>query len=91
MVLPHRRSAIKHVRADQRKRDRNRQRKSQLRKILRKTEEQIAEANVEEAQELYRQATSTLDKAAQKGVIKKGTANRKKARLAQKLNQLATA
>jgi small subunit ribosomal protein S20 len=82
---------MKHIRADQRKHDRNRQRKSQLRTILRKAEEQIAEANVEEAQELYRQATSSLDKAAQKGVIKKGTANRKKARLAQKLNQLATA
>jgi small subunit ribosomal protein S20 len=82
---------MKHIRADQRKRDRNRQRKSQLRTILRKTEEQIAETNVEEARELYRQATSSLDRAAQKGVIKKGMANRKKARLAQKLNQLATA
>ena len=89
--MPHRKSAMKHIRADQRKRDRNRQRKSQLRTILRKTEEQIAETNVEEARELYRQATSSLDRAAQKGVIKKGMANRKKARLAQKLNQLATA
>ena len=51
----------------------------------------IEEKNVEQARELYRHAASHLDRAAQKGVIKKGTANRKKSRLARRINSMAAA
>ncbi len=84
-------SAVKHMHADKKKRDRNRHRKSELRTVLNKAEKKMAEGNAEEAQALYLQATSHLDRAAQKGVIKKGMANRKKSRLARRLNQIAVA
>jgi len=79
------------MRADKKKRDRNRHRKSELRTVLNKAEGKIAEGSVEEAQALYLQVASHLDRAAQKGIIKKGMANRKKSRLARRLNQIAAA
>ena len=89
--MPNRRSAIKHVRADKRKYEINRRRKAALRTRLKKTEAAIAAGDAELAQELYRQTAGHLDRAAQKDVIKKGTADRKKSRLAQKLNRISAA
>lgn len=82
---------MKHVRADKKKRDRNLRRKSALRTTLRQTEAAIADGEMEQAQELYREAASQLDRAAGKGIIKKGTANRKKSRLSHDINKIATA
>ena len=82
---------MKHVRADKRKRDRNLQHKSALRTVLKQTETAIADGETEQAEELYRQAASQLDRAAGKGIIKKGMANRKKSRLAHDINKIATA
>ena len=89
--MPTRSSGMKHVRADKKKRDRNMRRKSALRTMLKQTESAIADGGMEQAQELYRQAASQLDKAAGKGVIKKGMANRKKSRLAHDINKIAAA
>ena len=82
---------MKHVRADKKKRDRNMQRKSALRTMLKQTEAAIADGEREQAADLYRQAASQLDRAAGKGIIKKGMANRKKSRLAHDINKIATA
>ena len=89
--LPTRSSGMKHVRADKKKRDRNLQRKSALRTALKQTEAAIADGEMEQAQELYREASSQLDRAAGKGIIKKGMANRKKSRLSNDINKIATA
>ena len=86
-----RQSAKKHARADKAKRTRNRYRKATLRTVLKQTETALEEGNVETAQELCRTMTSLLDRAASKGVIKKGTANRQKSRLTRKLNAIAVA
>lgn len=87
----HRQSAKKHARADEAKRIRNRHRKSTLRTVLKQTETALEERNVETAQELCKTTVSLLDRAASKGVIKKGTANRQKSRLTRKLNAITTA
>ena len=84
----HRQSAKKHARADEKKRIRNRHRKSTLRTVLKQAETALSEGNVETAQELCKNTASLLDRAASKGVIKKGTANRQKSRLTRKLNTL---
>ena len=84
----HRQSAKKHVRADNTKRTRNRHRKATLRTVLKQTETALDEGNVEMAQGLCKNVTSLLDRAASKGVIKKGTANRQKSRLTRKLHVL---
>ena len=46
---------------------------------------------IEEAREAVRQAASALDKAAEKGIIHKNNAARRKARLMQQLNQIERA
>jgi small subunit ribosomal protein S20 len=47
----------------------------------------IAAGRLEEAEATARQATSALDRAAQKGVIHKNNAARRKSRLMKRLNQ----
>ncbi len=84
----HRQSAKKHARADVKKRDRNRHRKATLRTTLKNAELALQEGNVETAQQLCKVTASLLDRAAGKGVIKKGTANRQKSRIMSKLNAL---
>ena len=84
----HRQSAKKHARADEKKRIRNRHRKSTLRTVLKQTEIALDEGNVETAQVLCKSVVGLLDRAAGKGVIKKGTANRQKSRLIRKLHAL---
>jgi len=84
----HRQSAKKHARADKTKRNRNRHRKATLRTVMKQTETALTEGNVDTAQELCRTTVSLLDRAASKGVIKKGTANRQKSRLTRKLHAL---
>ena len=88
--MAHRSSAFKHIRADKRKRDVSFRRKSAVRTIVKKTKVAIAAGNVEEAESLFRRATSLLDRAVSKGVIKKGTANRRKSRLAKSLHLAST-
>ncbi len=83
-------SAKKHVRADAKKRERNRHRKTTLRTSLKNAELALQEGDVETAQQLCKTTTSLLDRAASKGVIKKGTANRQKSRITRKLNALIT-
>jgi len=46
---------------------------------------------IEEAREAVRQAASVLDKAAEKGIIHKNNAARRKARLMRQLNQIERA
>ena len=84
-------SAKKHVRADAKKRARNRHRKATLRTALRNAETALETGDVENAQALCKTASSLFDRAASKGVIKKGTANRQKSRINRKLNALITA
>ena len=86
--MPNKKSAYKHLRADPKKRLRNRMIKSATRTAVKKAEQAIASGDLEAAMTAFREAVSKLDKAAKKGVIKKGTADRKKSRLARKLNKL---
>jgi len=49
------------------------------------------EGRLEEAREAVRVAASALDKAAEKGIIHKNNAARRKSRLMQRLNQIERA
>ena len=83
--MPNRPSAKKHLRADERKRQRNKQVKSAMRTAIKEAEEAIIN-NEPEAKEAFRLAVKQIDKAASKGVIKKNKANRIKSRMAKTLN-----
>lgn len=85
--MPHHKSAAKRMRTNEKARQRNRAVKSTVKSALKKFEE----APVEQAAEALRQAAAELDRAAKKGVIPKGRADRKKSRLARKTNRDAAA
>jgi ribosomal protein S20 len=76
------------VKTDAERRAKNAQVKSQVRTATRKTVEAVAAGQAEEAKAAFIKATSVIDKAANKGVLHKNTAARKKANLAAKVNAL---
>ena len=86
--MPNIKSAIKRVSVIEKKTLRNNMIKSGYRTAIKKFEQAVADKNVEEATNLYTQATKKIDQACTKGVIVKNNAARKKSRLAKKLNAL---
>lgn len=80
-------SAIKRIRQNARKQERNRRFRSAARTYIKKTQRLIAEGKLQEAQETARQAISTLDRAAVKGVLHPNNVARRKSRLMHHLNR----
>lgn len=80
-------SAIKRMRSNERKRRINQVHRSRARTYIKKTRQLIAAGEFDEAEVMASQAASALDRAAQKGVIHKNNAARRKSRLMQQLNQ----
>jgi len=84
--MPNKPSARKELRKNIVRNARNKKIKDNLKKLIKKSRKTI-EAKDVKAKELVSQTLKALDKAAQKKVIKKNTANRKKSKLQQKLNK----
>jgi small subunit ribosomal protein S20 len=84
-------SAVKRVTQTRKRTAVNRQRKGVLRASVRSYRETLAEGNVEKAKPGLPLTVSSIDKAAQKGLIHKNTAARLKSRLMARLNALAAA
>ena len=84
-------SAAKSARQGERRRLRNRGVKSGVRKSEKAFLAAIAAGSKDEAVKVLSEVASRYDKAAKSGVLKKGTADRKKSRLAVKLNKLKLA
>jgi small subunit ribosomal protein S20 len=81
--LANTKSAEKRIRANERKHLRNQMYRSRVKTLVKKAEEVIFSGQPSEA--AIREAMSTLDKAAVKGIIHKNNAARRKSRLAKKL------
>jgi small subunit ribosomal protein S20 len=77
--MPHHKSAAKRVITNEKARSRNLAAKSNLRGTLKTVR---AATTRSEGDAAYRKAVAILDRTAAKGIIKKETANRHKARLA---------
>jgi len=84
-------SAIKRLRSVGRRQLRNRVFRGSARTAVRKAKELINAGRMEEAGEATRTAIVALDKAAQKGIIHKNNAARRKARLMRQFNKRARA
>ena len=80
-------SAQKQVRAAQRRRLRNKSVRSQTKTMIKKAEELIFSGQVKQAEDEVVAAISSVDKAAEKGIIHPNNAARRKSRLMKKLNQ----
>lgn len=86
--MAHSRSAKKRVLIAERNRERNQAVKSRVKTMVKKVLAAVEVEEVEAANAALSVAYKELDKAVTKGIIKKNTASRKKARLAAKVNAL---
>ena len=84
--MPHHKSAAKRVITNEKARRRNIAARSELRGTLKAVREARTRAEAETA---YKKATALLDRTASRGIIKKETASRHKARLAKFTAKLA--
>ncbi len=87
--MPSETSAEKQVRVAERRRQRNKSVRSQVKTSITKAEKLVFAGEIEAARGAVVAAISSLDKAAEKGVLKANNAARRKSRLMKKLNQAA--
>ena len=86
--MPNKPAAKKALRQSIKKHVRNTRVKNKIRGLIRKTKKEIDENNVEQSQKTAYDVIKVIDKAAQKGILKKNTAARKKSRLMKKVNAI---
>lgn len=82
-------SAIKRIRQTERKDTVNRRNRARLRTQVKALTSPLEGGNAEEAQKVLPATVSSIDRAVQKGLIKKNKASRMKSRLTRKVNALA--
>ena len=80
-------SAQKQVRVAERRQQRNKSVRSQVKTNITKAEKLIFSGELEAAREAVVAATASLDKAAEKGIIHSNNSARRKSRLMKKLNE----
>ncbi len=85
--MPSSKSAEKQVRVTERKRLKNKSITSQCKTNVTKAEKLIFSGDLKAAQEAVAVAITSLDKAAEKGIIHSNNAARRKSRLMKKLNE----
>ena len=88
--MANRRSSIKKIRVDTRRREHNVQTLSELKTTLRKTAKLLADKKPAEVTIQSRDLFSKLDKAVKKNIIHKNRAARVKSRIQRKINLLKT-
>ncbi len=85
--MPNHKSAIKRMRQNEKRRLRNRARKSRMKTAIRAVEQAMFEKDVEKVKEKLREAVSIIAKTASKGTIHPNKASRKISRLTKRVNQ----
>jgi small subunit ribosomal protein S20 len=83
-------SALKRARQTERRTVVNRTNKSRMRTAIRNVREALASGNKQQAEQVYRETVSVLDKSVQKGVLHKNTASRYKSRLSARVAAVAS-
>lgn len=81
------RSALKRMRQTEKRRQRNRKVRTETRTYIKRARAQIDAGELEAAQQSVSQAIRALDKAAEKGILHRNNAARRKSRLMSRLNQ----
>jgi len=89
--MPIKKAAFKALRQAKKRTLKNKLIKDNLDFLIRRSQKLIKSKSIEKAKEFVSKTIKALDKAAQKRVIKKNTAARKKSRLIKRLNVLLKA
>ncbi|MDP2938579.1 MAG: 30S ribosomal protein S20 [Candidatus Omnitrophota bacterium] len=87
--MPQRKSALKRLRVDRKKRLHNLKIKNELKKTIKNFQSLLLSKKLDEAKESFKQVASKLDKAVKSGIIHKNTSSRRKSRFSQKLAHIA--
>jgi small subunit ribosomal protein S20 len=82
-------SALKRIRSSERKRIRNKPVRTALKTYVKMANTRVATADIDESADAVVRAISALDKAANKGVIHRNQAARRKSRLMKRFNKAA--
>ncbi|MCB1195908.1 30S ribosomal protein S20 [bacterium] len=85
--MPNIKSAIKRMRSNETKRQRNLDLRSEVKTAIKKVRTAVEKNELETAKLLLQDAYASLDKAAKKNVIHANNASRRKARIAQQLQK----
>ncbi|MDZ7681697.1 MAG: 30S ribosomal protein S20 [Fodinibius sp.] len=83
--MPRHQSAIKRVRQNEKRRQRNQSQRSKMKTLISKAMETT---DKEEAEKAFKEASSYLDKMAAKDLVHENFAARKKSKIAQHVNSL---
>ena len=83
-------SALKRVRQNEMRRLRNKSVKTKIKNVTKDLRLSVSETSKEETLKKFDMAKSSIDRAAQKGVIHKKTASRKISRLSKLVNSIST-
>lgn len=83
--MPQHKSAIKRVRQNEKRRQRNQSQRSKMKTLIKNAMETT---DKEEAEEAFKKASSYLDKMAAKDLIHQNFAARKKSKIAEHVNNL---
>lgn len=83
--MPQHQSAVKRVRQNEKRRQRNQGQHSKMKTLVKKAMETTEK---EEAEQAFKKASSYLDKMASKGLVHQNFAARKKSKIAQHVNNL---
>ena len=89
--MPVTKSAARAMRVAAKKHEQNRATESAVKTKMTRAEKLVASGDIEAARKAVTEAVSSLDRAADKGVIHANNASRRKSRLTKKLNQKAAA
>jgi len=84
--MPQTKQAMKALKKSQKKAEQNKIVKNTIKTLVKKSHQAIDKKDAK-AEELIKQSIQKIDKAMQKGVIKKNTGARKKSRLVKALNK----
>ncbi|NCO35958.1 MAG: 30S ribosomal protein S20 [Armatimonadetes bacterium] len=90
LFVPNSPAAIKDLRQSEKRYARNQAAKSRMRTQIKKALVAVNQGDRDRAVAEDRSAESVLDKSAQRGIISKNAASRKKSRLAKKVNALSS-
>lgn len=86
--MPIKKSAIKALRQSKKREQHNKKIKSDIVALVRKVRKSVEKKDSAKATEWLKQTIKKIDKAAQKGILKKNTAARKKSRLSKAVQAL---
>jgi len=89
--MPNIKSAKKRVLIAKARNARNKAARSEMRTMIKKFEQAVAEGNRAAAESAYKVAVKTVDSAAAKGLVHKNNAANKKSRMTRKINALLAA